>query len=633
MHLGWMMTYARVLPCVCFLGMLFAAPVPEGTEVAVSEDPFPALWARAEAMRLWDHPVWWTLGHYHRTMWLRVESRVDDPRFFLAERGKVDRRAELRETLRQFTQPDPALARGERSLACRFPARRRWLQEVLEMPETAFGSPDCESYAQVMAQLGLTQATVVYPSAYMNSPASMFGHLLLVLDRAEKNRLLSRAVNYAAIVEDSFGPLFAFKGIFGLYDGVFAILPYAEKVEEYSAVNRRDIWEYPLALDADAFDRMLRHVWELQELRSRYFFLKENCAFNLLYPVEAARPELRLTRRFRAHAVPVGILRELTQTGVTQEPVFRPSKSTQMAHLASLLDGEGQRRALALGRGAAVPDAEDTAVVLSLAVEIAQFDYTERRISPEVYRERALPLMRERSRRGRVVVPPVPVPEPPHLAHGPRRVGVYAGRDRDGAGIVGGRFRVAYHDWLDLPRAMPPGAEITFLEVDVRADQDAERWHLHQLTVVEIRSLTPHTLWARPLSWAGLLQVEEDPLRPEHHRTRGSFATGRTWAPAERGLLILMLENTLLADSRLDAGVAWEPGVLAGAQYAGERLRAGVRLQSRWGVLGSSAVRHQFQAETRYAVTDSLSLGLRLQHRIEARQDVQEQLVTLMWTF
>lgn len=619
--------YARIRPCVCFFLLLLAS----GRLRAA--DPFPALWERAEAKELWNDPMWWTLGHYHRTMWLRVESRIDDPAFFLHPRGKVNRRAELKATLRAFTEPDPALEAGERPLSCRFPARRRWLMEALEMREDDFGSPDCDSYYRVLSQLMLTRAAVVYPSAYMNSPASMYGHLLLVIDRQDKNRLLSRAVNYAAVVGDSFGPLFAFKGIFGLYDGVFAILPYAEKVEEYSAVNRRDIWEYPLNLDADEFDRLMRHVWELQELRSRYFFFKENCAFNLLYPVEAARPSIALTRRFRTHAIPVNILRELEASGVTEDPVYRPSKTAQMEHLASLLTPEEQQRARSLARGEDAPSDEDSALVLSLAVEITQFLYTEKTIPPDVYRERVFPLLQARSRRGRVEIPPVPVPDPPHLAHPPRRLYTYAGTDDSGDGLVGLRARVAYHDWLDVPTAMPPGSSITMFEAEVRADRDARRWSLRDLTFVEIRSLSPHTLWARPLSWAAVVRVEEDPFTDHHHRAVVSFASGRTWTPAPKTLFYLKLNNTLLGDRNLDDSVAWEPGLEGGLLYTGDRLRAGLRGHSRKGLLGSSVTRHQAEAEVRWALTRDLSVGARFQFREEDGTQVREQVGTLSFTF
>lgn len=619
--------YAQLRLCVCFFCLA------RGGVRAEEPESFEAVWARAEERELWNHPEWWTLGHYHRTMWGRVESRIDDPAFFLHPKGKTNRKLELRATLRAFQSPPETLLAEERSLSCRFPARRKWLLTTLDLPGEVFAAEPCVDYIRVRDQLGIDRAAVIYPSSYLNSPASMFGHLLLVLDRKGKDRLLSKAVNYAAIVEDTFGPLFAFKGIFGLYDGVFAVLPYYDKVEEYSAVNRRDIWEYPLDLTEEELDMLLRHVWELQGLKSRYFFFKENCAFNLLYPVEAARPDLRLTRRFRMGAVPVSLLRQLTRTGVTGEPIYRPSKATMMKHLSERLTPEEREHALSLARGRAEPDGSETAAVLTFAQELAQFFYTEQEISPDNYRERVFPLLRARSRLGKSGAPPPAAPPPPDAGHAPRRIGVQAGYE-PGEGVFAGlRLRAVYHDWLDDPRGYPPGAAITMFEIEARTRPDTDNPYLSEFTLLEITSLTPPEPWVRPLSWTVSLKAEADPLNRDHHRSLGVFGTGYTLAPTERTRLYGMLSQTLRHDTDLEENLAWEPGLQWGWIRSGGRLRLGLRGSHHTGVLGSSGTRHDLRAEARVPFSVDRSLALAFSHRQERGETIQTLVLSLLQTF
>ncbi|MEX2606829.1 MAG: DUF4105 domain-containing protein, partial [Kiritimatiellia bacterium] len=584
--------YAQLRLCVVFF---FCGLLPlRAVEPAEISSP---LWSQVEARRLWDDPEWWTLVHYHRTMWGRVESRIDDPRFFLHPRGKVNRKAELKATLHAFLEPESV--GGERSLACRFPARRQWLLEKLELPESVFPDGDCEDFHEAIAQLEIESAAMIYPAGYLNSPASMFGHLLLVLDRKDKDRLLSRAVNYAAVVGDSFGPLFAVKGIFGLYDGVFAILPYYDKVEEYSAVNRRDIWEYPLELSETELDRLLRHVWELQELRSRYFFFKENCAFNLLYPIEAARASVKLVRRFRMSAVPVSLLQQLAESGATGEPVYRPSKASVMRDLVSRLSPAEQERARVLMEGGAL-DGSESAVLISFAIEWIQYLYTEKMITPEVYRERIFPLLSARSKLGRVETSVREIPAAPDQGHAPRRLGVYGGvNTTEGDGFWGVTLRAAYHDWLDDPAGYPEGSSIRMFEVDVRGDMDEGEVYLRDFTLVDIRSQTPPELWVRPLSWAVRFSAEADPFDTGHHRMIGRFATGFTERLGANGLGYVMMSQLIRGDSDLDDHLGWEPGGEWGVLHATSRLRAGVRGRHHWGVWGSSDVRHHVEAEIR----------------------------------
>ncbi|MDA3872339.1 MAG: DUF4105 domain-containing protein, partial [Kiritimatiellae bacterium] len=524
----------------------------------MSDDLFASLWSEVEELRLWEDPEWWTLGHYHRTMWGRVESRIDDPRFFIHPRGKVNRKAELEATLRAFLESESG--DPERRLACRFPARRQWLLEKLDLPDSVFPDGDCDDFHEAIAQLEIESAAMIYPAGYLNSPASMFGHLLLVLDRKEKDRLLSRAVNYAAVVGDSFGPLFAVKGIFGLYDGVFAILPYYDKVEEYSAVNRRDIWEYPLQLTEAELNQLLRHVWELQELRSRYFFFKENCAFNLLYPIEVARPSVNLVRRFRMSAVPVSLLQQLADTGVTGEPVYRPSKASIMQHLASRLSPVEKERARELVEGRTV-DGSESAELISFAIEWVQYLYTEKAISPETYRERIFPLLSARSKLGRMEALDPPTPVAPDQGHAPRRLGVYGGvNSTEGESFWGITLRAAYHDWLDDPAGYPQGSSIRMFEVDVRGDSEDGSVYLQDFTLVDNRSQTPPELWVRPLSWAVRFSAEADPFDSDHHRMIGRFSTGFTERIGENGLGYVMMSQLIRGDSTLDANIGWEPG-------------------------------------------------------------------------
>lgn len=609
--------HAQFLLCVVFFVPGF---------FAVAEDAvFDAVWAEAESQELWRDPEWWTLLHYHRTLWGQVASRIDDPRFFLDPKGKTHPRRELRATLQAFMIP-PETGEEERTLACRFPARRQWLQQRLTLPDELFPGGDCADYQRSLEHLQIDSATMIYPAGYLNSPASMFGHLLLVLDREGKDRLLSRAVNYAAVVGDSFGPLFAFKGIFGLYDGVFAVLPYYDKVEEYSAVNRRDIWEYPLKLEGPELDRLLRHVWELQELTSRYFFFKENCAFNLLYPIEAARPDIAITRRFRMTAVPVTLLRELAATDVTEDPVFRPSAATRMDHLASLLSGEELDRVRDLSAGAE-PLAEDSPVMLDLASAWVTFSYTEKDISPEDYRTRIFPLLRERSSRGKVENAEMPRPSPPHGSHGPRRWMPYAGVETEsGHAVVGVRFRFAYHDWLDDPAGYPPGSSITMFATELQHEPEAAGTILESFTLVDIRSLTPPRPWAKPLSWAGHVGLRAAPFDRNHHRVEGRFSSGFT-RQAGGVTAYAMWANVLRGDSDLDENVAWEPGVEWGLFSSGPRVRAGLRGREVWGVLGAEGHRRQADAEVRLGLGRDLFLGAAVSHQRELHRN--RNLVTI----
>src|SRR5690606_9684896 len=101
----------------------------------------------------------------------------------------------------------------------------------------------------------------------------------------------------AAETDETNGVVFAAKGLFGGYPGLFSITPYYEKVKEYNDLENRDIWEYELAFTPAETRRLLEHAWELGQVNFDYYFLSENCSYQLVALMDVARPGRHLADR------------------------------------------------------------------------------------------------------------------------------------------------------------------------------------------------------------------------------------------------------------------------------------------------------------------------------------------------
>ena len=360
-------------------------------------------------LKLNDDPYWHVLLHYRRGGFRGVNSLVDDPAFFNAPDGKTNSRNELEATLRAFFKPYDAANEMDHAI-CRFPARFCWLDEKLPLNRSELPADTCEAFDRAYEFLNPTSVTLIFPAAYMGGPGSMFGHTLLVFDSDGKSRLLSRAVNYAAQTPETMGPLFTIMGLAGFYKGNYQILPYYDKVEEYGDISHRDMWEYELNLTEEEVARTFAHTWEMQNTFSYYYFLNENCAYNLLFLVEAGRPSLELTENFRLLAIPIDTVKLVQHRGAVARTLFRPSKSTRILAMADSLTDEEKQLAIQVARGFAspsdvldvIPDKDVQIRLLDLAAEYAQYLYVEKVIEPERYRKRFLPILKERSTLGAV---------------------------------------------------------------------------------------------------------------------------------------------------------------------------------------------------------------------------------------
>ncbi len=292
-------------------------------------------------------------------------------------------------------------------LAAGFVARYDWLQEALDIDPQRLPAVACPQYEKAMAAVRPKTAVLIFPGSSLNSPASLFGHTLLGIEGPYRSKLLAYAVNYAAFTDEANGITYAFKGILGLYRGYYSLLPYYEKAKEYGDLERRDIWEYKLNLSPEETARMLRHIWELRDIASDYYFFDENCSFDLLFLLEAARPSLRLTESTRPWVIPIDTVRLVQESGLVEKIDYRPSKATRIKRLAAKMNGAEQELTLQVIAGARRPDLlpeEESHAgkrhILELAAEVIEYRYFRRELSQDEYRRRYLDLLTARSRLG-----------------------------------------------------------------------------------------------------------------------------------------------------------------------------------------------------------------------------------------
>lgn len=447
-------------------------------------------------------PVWHLLLRYepaHTPSGVRSEAR--SAHYFLASDGRENPEAELI----ALTTALQSSVNGDQHAACRFPARALWLHE-----QTGLGTPstNCPAYDEWRGLVNPQQATLVFASDYLNNPSSMFGHTFLRLDapgQTEDTRLLAYAVNYAAQADAKNPFVFAIKGLSGGYPGVFSLMPYYEKVKEYSDMENRDLWEYQLDLDPDEVKRLLAHLWELRSVEFPYYFLTRNCSFQLLALIEFARPGLAMRKDFPVQAIPTDTVRRtLLEPGMLRKMTYRPAAERQLLMAARHFSEEVNTTALNL---ALTPESTtdlsptDEAAALETAFDYSYYRFMAGNHTPEHARTMRTLL----TRRAAIDVPeqrlkPAQPAVDPASGHPTARLGLAAGQARDAAYLTL-RFRPAYHDLLDSPDGYRPGAHIDFLDGEVRLDDDSQRLMLEHLAAVDIDSLATLDAFFKPVSW------------------------------------------------------------------------------------------------------------------------------------
>lgn len=544
------MTRLLALCLVCLLQALFPTQT-------LAED--------SATLALSKHPQWLHLLHYHQVgIFSRWESQADDPDFFLSASGKQDPNAELLATIQAFSA-DPTTSQ---TMQCRFPARFAWLKEQLGKQRfTDYACPDYEQWAKKIDADGLS---MIFPAAYLNSPSSMFGHTLLRIDsKHRKNALLDFSVNYAANADPNDNELlFSLKGLSGGYPGVFSILPYYQKVKEYSYLEARDVWEYQLDITPDELAQFLRHTWEVKDTHFDYYFFTENCSYHLLTLLDAASERFNFSDQFYSDVIPADTVRVLNQQGIIRQANFRPSTQTLMSNMTQQLSATQQHLAKTLAESsldiAGVLRNESptaSARILDLAYQYSRYLAVRKKQHSQKLAKRSIALLSARSK--------IDIQQAftAHKAPGTRddeghrshRIQSSFGREFDQNFIEFG-LRMAYHDWLDTAAGYVQGAQLEIINAKVRHYlNDPKRLQLEEFRAIDIASMSPRTRFVTPSSWfvsTGLYRPKAEPDELMPYLNGGA---GLTYLLAAQRISLLV-KSELNLDNDIDKGYRFALG-------------------------------------------------------------------------
>lgn len=409
---------------------------------------------------------------------------------------------------------------------CRFPARRRWLDSQLHFESALMAPAKCPKLDRYVAEMDAESATFVYASNFLDNPASAFGHTFLRIGKRTppgppvpgmSADARDHGIDYTAATDTDNPVLYAFKGIAGLFPGTFRFRTYDVMLRDYAGYEARDLWEYELALTRDEVDQLVLHLWELALTRIDYFYLTENCSYQIVAAIEAAAPRLDLLDRVKINVLPIDTVKAVADNpGLVRNVTYRPSVRSLSHAAVARLDSRGRALVERLLEDADAPlpadlPAAEAALVLDAARLVLDARFAKRLIdSKDLAHERAMKArVRIEARRDRLVAAPPATPfdraphdKAPHKSHGSMRIQLGTGMTSQlGTGFATLGYRVSLHDLADPPAGSPELAQLQFLDTQLRYDYGRRKITLDRLTFAELMAIKPLTRFEKHLSW------------------------------------------------------------------------------------------------------------------------------------
>ena len=586
--------------------------------------------------QLANDPFWISLGHYETAKLGGWRSYISDKKFFLAAQGAEHPDAELAATVQALYGP---ASLGQQHAQCVYPARTRWLKAQLNL--TDLPAVDCSEFKQWFKDVSPHSAVMIFPAAYLNSPSSMFGHTLLRIDQADvqsnNTALLSYAINFGAYIEGSDNSiLYAWKGLMGGYPGLFALVPYQEKLSEYRSLENRDLWEYRLNLTQVETERMVEHVWELKQIQFDYFFFDENCSYRLLELLQVARPGLRLTEQFPLTAIPTDTVKAVKDAGLVEKIDYRPSRERELLSRAEPLSDDEQQWVLKVSADQkqlqaptfkALPR-DRQALIIDAAYRLERYRANGQERDP-ARAQRSFELLRAINQNP---PPELSIERPglPEDGHQSRTWQAGLGTRGDKAfGEYG--LRMAYHDLNDNAESFPLGAQIEILQMKLR-QYEGNQWQLQQFDLATIRSLTPRNELLQPWSWqvtGGLERVpgkHDDETLVSHVNGGG----GGTWQLGEDVLGFAL--GTVRVEHNNDVAQFLSPAAGFNSGVLWKNPLGNLSLETRGDFFINGEVRRSLSLNQQWELSRNLGLRLSAQREFShVASPENEVLLELKW--
>lgn len=490
----------------------------------------------------------------------RFNTADNQHKFFVNPNGGRDTNAELQSTITGLF--DTRLS-GDSAIACRFPARVAWLKQQLTLNDSDLPRVSCPSYQAWQAKIQPQTAEIVFATEYLDSPPSAFAHSFLLFNNPNNPYYL----NYTpreTVGESS--AKFSYKSAIAGNAGEFAIINYAQGIQDYKVLQGRDVWRYQLKLSPSQVEQLSRQVFEVKDQILPYYLLDQNCASEILVLLNTLFPQENLLAGMKSTVAPAQIVRRLQDKQLIEQTYFEPSDNTI------------KQAATNTTRRYAMP---------ANPIEIS---------AKNLVASRNNPLLANRFHQWQVG---------------------YAYQDTamtDSENLLKLGYRMVYHDPLDKPTGYPLGSQMTALSADVLVNHNAKNGQddisLEQATLIQMRSLNPVNTIKNKASWGtqvGLEQVFDKARGDGKNHLVGnidleygkSFAYGTPMAGSGEippNICYALGDIATQFGKGLDKGVRVGLGANLGCiQQFGDRLRGVAELNVPYWISGDSSTERYWQ--------------------------------------
>lgn len=222
--------------------------------------------------------------------------------------------------------------------ACNYPLRYTFLKsQKIDIPN--YDLHQCKDLQSYIKNFQKDELYIAFSDEYINSPASAFGHVMLLFKNKNTPIEIADIIHFAAVAPHDSFLKYNYNGLTGGYKGYYVHEKFFNKIYEYNINEQRNIYLYKLNYSKEEILKIIYHLYELRKSAFKYYFLNTNCASStakLLYI-----PKRKYFKN-RAIYTPIDVLKDFQKDIVKKRTYY--SLISKINYLYSLLSKEDKRK-------------------------------------------------------------------------------------------------------------------------------------------------------------------------------------------------------------------------------------------------------------------------------------------------
>jgi len=448
--------------------------------------------------------AWHKLLHYQAYHGNKQKSHARGD-FFFSPEGMRDPEKELISFLYAIYEPLPS-DNNEHAI-CRFPARYYWLSNQLPEIKNIHTNIQCTKFETFYNAVRPESVSLVFVTATMTEPASMFGHLFVKLNKKGEEVKDDKTFSYVGNVNTGNIVLYIYRGLTGGFPGIIEYLSFGGRMRQYNILENRNMWELELSFNHEESRFLVMHLWEVESASFDYYFFDENCAYHNLYLLEVVKPEIDISRKFNLVVLPVEVIKGILKTNnLLTSAHFYPANYNNFINGYRQLDRKEKKYFNQTLKSnnlelATVSVIKKDKILNTLKYYLTQSNFWK----DNALNERNSKLLKQVEEfQGKENISNINFAEPdytnPSIGHNPSllMLGV-SKREKDYFTTL--RFRPYFHDSMDSPLGYVPFSEISVLDTRVEFNVARKKISLTKVHFLKLLSLRPVSDKFFFLSW------------------------------------------------------------------------------------------------------------------------------------